>query len=325
LQEAISVNRGRQSGGGRPAGPFEDYRSTAAVTKTCPGNFGTYRSKFYRVIQKAPGATPCGRGTFGLWHRRCSASGVNVSLYQAAAGLDANAQWQDMVADNLASSSIPGYKRRELSLAAMQAGLLPTSSPNGASDSFVIPRASGVTNFENGEMKATNVNTDVAIDGKGFFGVQLPNGTTAYTRDGEFHVSTTGQLVTKEGYAVLGGSGPIQLDRANHSPIAIDGAGNVSQNHVNKGKIQLTDFNKTSLLNQISGAYFLANNPHIKTESTTATLRQGYLEGSNSSTVNQMVGLLTAMRGFESSQKLIQMEDERLGHVISDIGNPSSS
>jgi flagellar basal-body rod protein FlgG len=254
---------------------------------------------------------------------------VNVSLYQAAAALDANASWQEMVADNLASSSLPGYKRKELSLAAIQAGLLPGSSPNdsSAAQSFVIPKATTVTNFETGAMKSTGVSTDVAIDGKGFFTVQLPTGMKGYTRNGEFHVSGAGQLVSNEGYPVLGGSGPtlspIQLDPAQHAPVAISPSGDVRQGDEVKGKVKLTDFDKPALLTQVSGSYFVAANSKAQEEATTATLRPGYIEGSNVSTVGQMVSLLSAMRGFEANQKIIQMENERMGHAISDLGNPN--
>lgn len=230
-----------------------------------------------------------------------------------------------MVADNLANSSLPGYKRKELSLEAVQAGLLPASSASGANGphTFVIPKASAVTNFDSGEIKATGVATDVAIDGKGFFSAQLPTGIPGYTRDGEFHVSAAGQLVTNEGYPVLGAAGPIQLDKNVHLPVSISATGDVSQGGLVKGKLKLTDFDKPNQLTQIGGSYFVVGNPGPKEVATTATLRQGYVEGSNVSSVNQMVSLLTAMRGFEANQKLIQMEDDRMGHAISDLGNPA--
>jgi len=250
---------------------------------------------------------------------------MNVSLYQAAAALDANASWQEMVADNLASSSMPGYKRKELSLSAVQAGLLPESSLSGSNSpqSFVIPKADTVTNFEAGPMQSTGVSTDAAIDGKGFFTVQMPSGLKAYTRDGEFHVDVTGALVSKEGYAVLGPMGPIRLDRTNHEPVSISASGSVSQGDEVKAKVQLTDFNKPNLLTQATGSYFIARDSNLKEQPTTASLRQGYIEGSNVSTVTQMVSLIGAMRGFEANQKLIQMENDRMGHAITDLGNPN--
>ena len=246
---------------------------------------------------------------------------MNVSLYQAAAALDANANWQEMVADNLASSSMPGFKRKELSLEAVRAGLLPGNGSDA--QSFVMPKATMTTNFEVGPMQSTGVNTDVAIDGQGFFKVQMPNGIDAFTRDGEFHVDAAGKLVSKEGYGVMGALGPIQLNASSHAPVSISGSGNVSQGSAIRGKIQLTDFKDPQLLTQATGSYFVATDSKVKVQPTTATLRQGYIEGSNVSTVTQMVNLLTASRSFEANQKIIQMEDERMSHAITDLGNPT--
>src|SRR5271163_2354426 len=96
---------------------------------------------------------------------------MNVSLYQAAAALDANSRWQDVISGNLASSSIPGFKKQELSLAAVRAGLMPSSGLNSANlpQYFAVPKASSAPSFLNGDMVATGSKNDVAIDGKGFF------------------------------------------------------------------------------------------------------------------------------------------------------------
>ena len=87
---------------------------------------------------------------------------VNVSLFQAGAALNANSRWQEIIADNLASSSVPGYKRQQLSLAAVQAGLMPASglSTGNSPQMFVLPRATSTTNFTGGELKPTGVSTD---------------------------------------------------------------------------------------------------------------------------------------------------------------------
>src|ERR1700722_15767765 len=104
---------------------------------------------------------------------------MNVSLYQAAAAMNANSLWQDVISGNLASSSIPGFKKQELSLAAVRAGLMPSSGLNSANlpQFFSIPKASSSTSFLSGDMQATGNKNDVAIEGKGFFSVQLPNGS----------------------------------------------------------------------------------------------------------------------------------------------------
>ena len=179
------------------------------------------------------------------------------------------------------------------------------------------------TNFTPGGMKATGVNTDVAIDGKGFFEVQLPGGTTGYTRNGEFQINTQGQLATQEGYLVLGQGGPIQLNPRDPSPMTISAAGDISQGATSKGKLALTEFNKPELLTQLNSTYFAAQDPALQTQPAASTIRQGYLEGSNSSGVLEMAGLMTAMRGFEANQHVIQIQDDRLGKTISDLGNPA--
>src|SRR5208283_1961840 len=123
---------------------------------------------------------------------------VNVSLFQAASALEANSRWQEVIANNLASSSVPGYKAEQLSQDAVRAGLMSARGARNLPQYFSVPKTSTSTNFTPGELKYTGANTDLAIEGNGFLEVQLPNGTTALTRDGEFELNSHGQLVTKE-------------------------------------------------------------------------------------------------------------------------------
>ena len=247
---------------------------------------------------------------------------VNVSLFQAGAALNANSRWQEVIADNLASSSIPGYKKQQLSLAAVQAGLMPAGVNGSQSPQmFVIPKSTTTTNFTAGELRSTGVPTDLAIEGKGFFEVQLPGGTTGYTRDGEFQINAKGQLSTKEGYPVLGQGGPIKLDTADPTPASISTSGDVTQGAVSRGKLAVAEFKKPELLTQISASYFVAPNQSLQTQPSTSKVRQGYLEGSNSSTVLEMASLMTAMRGFEANQHVVQIQDDRMSKTIADLGN----
>jgi flagellar basal body rod protein FlgG len=251
---------------------------------------------------------------------------MNVSLFQAASALTANSRWQEVIADNMASGSIPGFKKQQLSISATQAGLMPYGGMGGKNGppTFVLPKATTATNFTPGEMKATGVSTDVAVVGSAFFQVQLPTGQTGYTRDGEFQTDAQGELTTKEGYPVLGESGgPIQLNPHDSAPMSISTGGDISQGASSKGKLALAQFENPSLLTQTSSGYFVNQNPALRTEPTTSTVRQGYVEGSNSSTVLEMANLMTAMGGFEANQHVIQIQDDRLGKTISDLGNPT--
>lgn len=235
-------------------------------------------------------------------------------------------RWQETIADNLASSSVPGFKKQDFSFAAVRAGLHPLTGSSSAAASRAVLMNSGTagTNFQPGEFRVTNVKTDVAVDGKGFFEVQLPNGALAYTRDGEFHVDAQGQLVTKEGYRVMGNGGPIVLDLNNYTELSISATGDISQGTDLKGRLKLTEFGNPKALTRLSGGYFTAENPSADaTASDTSSVRQGVLEQSNISTVMEMANLMTAMRTFEANQRMAQIHDERMGKTIAELGNLS--
>jgi flagellar basal-body rod protein FlgF len=245
---------------------------------------------------------------------------MNVSLYQAASALTAASRWQEVISENLASATIPGFKKQELSFATVQAGML--QAGNGSR--VALPKIQTNTSFQAGEIRYTGVNTDVAIDGSGFFEVQLANGASAYTRDGEFQVNTQGQLITKQGYAVLGENGPIQLDQNNHTPVSISATGEVSQGPDIKGKLKLVQFDQPNLLRQINGGYFLAEDPNLQQNPVAQpSVRQGFLEAANTSSMVEMANLIRSMRSFEANQRIIQLQDERMGHAISELGSPT--
>ncbi|HXI50109.1 MAG TPA: flagellar hook basal-body protein [Candidatus Saccharimonadales bacterium] len=251
---------------------------------------------------------------------------MNVSLYQAASALHAMDRWQETIAENLASSSVPGFKKQDFSFAAVQGGLhgAPASAAGGASRGVLLSTGLSSTNFQPGEFRVTTNTTDVAIDGQGFFEVQLPNGAVAYTRDGEFHIDAQGQLVTKEGYRVLGDGGPVVLDLNNHTQMSISATGELSQGADLKGKLRLTQFGNLRALTRLSGGYFTADNPSAAPAPSDSTLRQGVLEASNTSVVGEMANLLSAMRTFEANQRMAQIHDDRLARTISELGNINS-
>jgi flagellar basal-body rod protein FlgG len=248
---------------------------------------------------------------------------MNVSLYQAAAAMNANARWQELITENLAAGSVPGFRKREISFSAVQAGLDPTAT-SATGQRYVIPAAATGTNFRQGELRSTGNAMDFAIEGPGFFEVQLPNGNHAFTRDGEFRLNSTGQFVTKQGYTLLGDDGPVQLDPNSTAPVVVSSSGDVSQGDQARGHIRLVEFNQPQALNPVGDGYFFANQPGVTpVKASQSSLRQGYLEGSNSSPTAEMASMLTAMRLFEANQKVLQAQDDRMGKVISDLGGTS--
>lgn len=250
---------------------------------------------------------------------------MNVSMYQAAAALNVNSRWQEVIAENLAASSVPGYKKQQLSVEAIRSGLMPPGSLNSTTSPqfFTLPKAVTSTTFTSGDMQYTGDKNDIAIQGKAFLSVRLANGTTALTRDGELQINSQGQLVTKAGDPVLGDGGPIQLDLNNPAQMTISSTGAVSQGSEQKGQLKLTEFDNPGMLTQTGGGYFTASNPHIHAVPSTSTVRQGYIEASNISVVNEMANMISAQRGFEANQHVIQIQDDRMGKVISDLGSPA--
>ncbi len=237
--------------------------------------------------------------------------------------MNANARWQEAISENLAAANIPGFKRQDLSFDAIQAGVMSQANPD-AQVQFTLPRFATALNFSQGQVRPTGVATDVAIDGRGFFNVQMPNGATAYTRDGEFHLNASGQLTTKQGYLVLGEAGPIQIDPNLGGEITISPTGEVTQGAEVRGKLKLADFQQPQLLTQLNGGLYAADNPALQAvEVPETTLRQGFLESSNVSAVLEMANLVGVMRGFEANQRTMQIHNERLGRTISELGNPN--
>lgn len=247
---------------------------------------------------------------------------MNVSLYQAAAAMDANARWQELISENLASSAIPGGRKREMSFSAVEAGMA-ANQQGVETGRFIIPTPHTYTNFQPGSMRSTGAPLDFALEGPGFFEVQLPNGTTGYTRDGEFHLNAQGQLTTKQGYLVLGESGPLQFDPSNPAPLSISASGEVSQGRDSKGKLRLAEFSEPQKLSPLGSGFFIAQNPDAQARPASASaVWQGYLEGANTSPTAEMARMITAMRGFEANQRVMQLHDERMGRVISELGSP---
>jgi flagellar basal body rod protein FlgG len=243
---------------------------------------------------------------------------MDVSLYSSAAAMNATERWQDLVADNLATASNPGARQQVISFSAVQAGLT-SAAPGQANGSFVIPSVGSSTSFSPGELKATGGNLDMALEGPGFFTVKMPDGSTAYTRDGQFQLNSQGRLTTKQGYPVAG-SGSLTADPNNPAPISVSTQGEVSQGPDSKGKLSITEFGSVNALTMGNGGYFRADSPLAKPQAATTTnVRQGFVEGSNTSPMLAMASLMTSMRMFESNQKVMQMQSDRMSKAITDL------
>ena len=249
---------------------------------------------------------------------------MDVSLYQAAAAMNATAKWQDLIAENMAAASISGARKQEMSFENVEAGLASNMS-GSAVTSYSIPTANSSINFQQGDLRATGNQMDFAVEGPGFFTVQAQDGNKYYTRDGEFQLDSKGQLVDKRGYAVLSTKGAIQFNPNNDGPITISASGDVSQGDQVKGTLALVEFKDPQKLTPTGTATFEADPTTSPTTPATKTqVRQGFVEGANTSPTTEMVSMITAMRLFESNQKVLQMQSDRMSKAITELGGTSS-
>jgi flagellar basal-body rod protein FlgG len=172
--------------------------------------------------------------------------------------------------------------------------------------------------FTNGELSQTGGNLDVAIQGAGFFQVQMPDGTLAYTRDGGFKTDSEGRIVTSDGYPVQGGFQPVPSGTTN---ITISASGSVTyttSSGTTSSQIQLANFNNPGGLNAVGHNLYkettASGNAQLgePTQNGLGELQQGYLELSNVSVVQEMVNLILAQRAYEVNSKAVQAADQMM-------------
>lgn len=173
------------------------------------------------------------------------------------------------------------------------------------------------TDFTQGEMQPTNNQLDFALKGKGFFTVETPDGTR-YTRDGSFKLDSTGQLVTSEGYPVVGTEGPITVDG---TEVSANSLGEILVDGQLVNKFAIVDFENTRDLRKTGeGLYMFEKDTEPKPREVSVEVVQGSLETANVDAVREMVEMMTLFRGYESSQRLIRAYDESIGKAVNEVG-----
>ncbi|WP_033593769.1 flagellar basal-body rod protein FlgG [Helicobacter pylori] len=256
------------------------------------------------------------------------------SLYSATSGMLAQQTHIDTTSNNIANVNTTGFKKsradfNDLFYQAMQYAGTNTSNTTLLPDGMEVGlgvRPSAITKmFSQGSPKETENNLDIAITGKGFFQVQLPDGTTAYTRSGNFKLDEQGNLVTSEGYLLIPQiTLPEDTTQVN---IGVDGTVSVTQglqttsnvigqitlaNFVNPAGLHSMGDNLFSITNASGDA--IVGNPDSQ---GLGKLRQGFLELSNVRLVEEMTDLITAQRAYEANSKSIQTADAMLQTVNS--------
>jgi flagellar basal-body rod protein FlgG len=254
------------------------------------------------------------------------------ALYTAASGMSAQQLNLDTIANNLANSSTTGFRQLRLEFQDMlyQNLITPGAAQSQTTVSAGLQVGLGTRSaateviMTQGELNQTSNPLDMAIEGNGFFQVQRPDGTTAYTRAGQFYQNNQGTIVTTAGDPLL----PTITIPANSTSITVTQYGVVNAtlpgqtNPTQLGQIQLATFANPGGLQSMGGNLLQqtlsSGDPVLGNPGGTeglGTLQQGYLENSNVDVVTEFVQMVLAQRAYESNSKVIKAADDMYSQV----------
>jgi len=234
-------------------------------------------------------------------------------LYSAAAGMAAQQQHMDAVANDLANVDTTGYK----SLRVGFRDLLYTQAGRAAGTRVDVGAGAAADqlgrSLQQGAFQNTGRLLDVAIGGNGFFQVRLPNGSTGLTRDGSFQLDANGRLVTSTGARVEPAITVPPGTTEDQVSIASDGTVSVAGRTL--GRLRVVSVRSPEGLTPVGDNLFTAGpaSGPVRAAAAGTTLQQGYLEASNVDMADAMVAMMDAQRGFQMASKAIQMQDEMAG------------
>ena len=250
---------------------------------------------------------------------------MNIGLYQSASALTALERWQDVVAQNITSSQTTGYRKRTVNFSSQLSGELQTSTQGrlrheGDGQATVFPRVNTGINFVSGETQPTRRELDVAIQGDGFFEVQMPDGSRAYTRSGEFGINADRTLITSGGQEVLTSGGSSISLLPGGGPLIVNRDGTLFQGETSLGKLSVQRFSDPAKLTPVAGGYFTAGKNVEPEAMDQPELMQGYLEGSNVTPLREMVDMVLISRAYEANQKIISTVDQTMQKTLDALG-----
>ncbi|GHF29384.1 flagellar basal-body rod protein FlgG [Kordiimonas sediminis] len=252
------------------------------------------------------------------------------SLSTAATGMLAQQMNVEVISNNIANMNTTGYKRRRAEFQDLLYQNVERVGANSSDAGTTVPsgiqiglgvRAAGVYRIgEQGSLTNTGNPYDLAINGKGFFRVQLPDGQDAYTRAGSFQIDQNGQLVTPQGYIIQ----PTINIPQDARDVSINSQGEIS--------VKLDGQVQPSIIGQLDLAIFpneggleaIGNNLLIESQASGpanvsppgqpgfGVITQGFLEASNVNAVAEITSMITAQRAYELNSKVIQTSDEML-------------
>ena len=258
------------------------------------------------------------------------------ALWVAKTGLSAQDTNLTTISNNLANVSTTGFKRDRaefqdlLDQIKRQPGAQSTQDselPSGLQLGTGVRIVGTQKNFNAGSLQTTEQPLDMAIDGRGFFQILQPDGTTSYTRDGTFHLDSNGQIVNASGFAlepaIVIPNDAQTFTVGRDGTVSITVAGNPAAQVI--GNLQTADFINPAGLQAVGNNLFLetaaSGAPQVGTPGLAGfgTTLQNTLETSNVSTVEEMVNMITTQRAYEMNSKVISTADQMLSFVTQNL------
>lgn len=246
-------------------------------------------------------------------------------LYTAASGMTAQLANQEVISNNLANVDTTGYKKDLVVNKAFSSLLINRIGDitDRGMDVTLGKLGTGVqldgtyTDYAPGTVKATDNKFDVALDSNGFFVIDTPQGER-YTRDGSFTLAANGDLVTKNGYAVLGQQGVINIP--NGADLQINQDGSIVSGAQIVNQLRVVDVaDRQSLVKEGQNLFNVSDAGAVQ-DSQNFRVLQGYLETSNVNVVSEMVRMISGLRVYEANQKAIVSQDDTLNRLINEAG-----
>jgi len=252
-------------------------------------------------------------------------------IYTVGMGLQVQEKKMDTISNNLANLNTNGYKKDSAVFNSFNSILVNRindyyvpSNPSGEVGSMELSTDIGQihTDYSQGNLINTGNSTDVALSASdnSFFTVEVPEDsekTEKYTRDGAFSLDSTGQLITREGYTVLGEDGPIILQSQDFK---ITDKGEVLENSEMIGKLKIKTFKDTNLLRK-AGSNLVTVEGEAEEKPFEGKVVQGSVEGSNVNSIKEMIDMITVVRAYEANQKMLKVHDDTLGRAVNDIAS----
>lgn len=252
-----------------------------------------------------------------------------IGIFRAAVqGMLRSRDWTDVIGQNLSNIDMVGYKRNRAEFQDLLYQQLPDTQ-NGPGPVLSIGGGANLQStqrmFVQGTLQPTSSPTDMAIFGDGFFPVEMSDGTTAYTRNGNFRVDEDGGLVTASGQRL---ASPITTIPTGFETFQVDGAGHVlitlpdSPDKTSVGQIELARFGNVLGLESIGGGFWRASNASGPPETGNpgdprfGQVQAGTLEQSTVSLQEEMTDLLQAQRAYQFSSRALTTLDSMVGRII---------